>query len=83
MEEEIIEEILRLSKNNLSELHVKILIKFFKLKGQYIYPNKTKGEKKDGKRHCLPSDEVVNEPHSLHNLIRGVYPMKFNKLFKN
>ena len=79
MEEEIIAEILRLSKNNLSELHVKILIKFFNLKGQYLGPNKIKGEIKDGKRHRLPPDEMVNELHQLHNLVRGVFPMKGSK----
>ena len=50
MEKEIIKENFTRSKNNLSELHVKIFIKFFKLKGQNLIPNKIKGDIKDGKR---------------------------------
>lgn len=59
MEEEIIKEILQLSNIGLSDLHVKILIKFFKLKGQYLSPDKIKGEIKDGKRNRLPPDKFV------------------------
>jgi hypothetical protein len=64
-----------LSKTKLSQLHINILKKFYKKRGKYLTPNQIYGEKsaKEIKKSPLPPDDIVNEPHYMHNLITGVY----------
>lgn len=60
---------------NVSEIHIKILEKFYKNRGKYLEADKIYGVKKsaDGRKSPLPADETVDKPHYLHNLITGVY----------
>ena len=65
----------RLLEKNVSPLHIDILKKFDKKIGRYLRADEIYGKKKDRnlKKTPLPPDEFVNEPHYMHNLIRGVY----------
>jgi len=56
------------------KLHVQILKKFLALSGQVI----TDSTKLRGRRGIskIPPDNIVSEPHYLHNLVRGVYKPK-------
>ena len=80
------QEIVRIRENyqllekNVSQKHISILKKFNKKRGKYLRANEIYGiyEDEQGKgirKSPLPPDEMVNEPHYLHNLIRGVYTL--------
>ncbi|MGE4118127.1 MAG: DUF262 domain-containing protein [Candidatus Nitrosocosmicus sp.] len=64
-----------LLSKNVSEIHVKILDKFYKYRGKYLEAERIYGVKKstDNKKSPLPADDLVDKPHYLHNLITGVY----------
>jgi hypothetical protein len=72
---ERIKEYQELLRKNVSEKHLNILEKFHKFRGRYLNADEIYGEKKAGeiKKTPLPPDEIVNEPHYMHNLITGVY----------
>jgi hypothetical protein len=65
----------RLLEKNVSAIHLDILKKYYKKRGKYLKADEIYGEKKtrDIKKSPLPPDEIVNEPHYMHNLITGVY----------
>lgn len=65
----------RLATIGVSDLHINILQKFFRNKGKYLDADKIYGIKKsiDVKKMPLPPDDIVDQPHYLHNLITGVY----------
>lgn len=75
------QEIVRIKENqnllekNVSEKHLEILKKFYKKRGKYLKADEIYGEKKAGqqRKSPLPPDEIVTEPHYMHNLITGVY----------
>jgi hypothetical protein len=64
-----------LLEKNVSETHLKILKKFHERRGRYLRAEEIYGEKKsrDEKKSPLPPDEIVGEPHYMHNLITAVY----------
>jgi hypothetical protein len=70
-----IRENLRLLENNISKTHLEILKKFYRKRGKYLKADEIYGKKKDKNvnKSPLPPDEIVNEPHYMHNLITGVY----------
>ena len=78
------QEIARIRENyhilekNVSQKHINILKKFNKNRGKYLRADQIYGiyeanQGKDKRKSPLPPDEIVSEPHYLHNLIRGVY----------
>jgi len=60
-----------LSEKGVNKIHIQVLKKFLVLKNQIIKDSsKIRGEKGVSK---IPADNIVSEPHYLHNLVRGVY----------
>jgi uncharacterized protein DUF262 len=64
-----------LLEKNISKTHLEILNKFYRKRGKYLKADEIYGKKKDKNvnKSPLPPDEIVNEPHYMHNLITGVY----------
>lgn len=71
-----------LAIHNLPKTHIQVLKKFFTSRGNYltasqIYGKWFKGEKWE--KVPLEPDELVDEPHFLHSLVKGVYKPKDDK----
>jgi len=68
-----------LSKYSISTTHIQVLKKFYKTSGKYISLSKIYGSRdkeKGGKKFPVEPDELVVEPHYMHNLVKGVYKPK-------
>lgn len=64
----------KLLTRDVSKTHLDILEKIHKKRGKYLRASEIFGKKSGGaKKSPLPSDEIVNAPHYMHNLITGVY----------
>jgi len=63
-----------LSRKGVSKTHIDILMKFHRKRGTYLAANEIYGQRKsDEKKSPVPADDIVNEPHYMHSLIRGVF----------
>ena len=69
----------KLLDKDITEKHVQILTKFYSLRGRYLPRKEVVGPRRQDKPNAteeIPADSFVSYSHRLHNLTRGVFPLK-------
>ena len=74
-----LEELSKLSENGITPKHIQILKKFYSLRGKYLPRKEVAGPRKQNSPSAteeIQPDSFVSYPHRLHNLTRGVFPLR-------